>query len=650
MPDAVSPADFGFVRVAAAVPPVKVADVAANLEQVLAFARRADEQGAQLAVFPEMCLTGYTAGDLFHQHLLLDAATDALLALARASSRLRPVLVVGLPVALDGALYNVAAVVSGGQVRALVPKTSIPGYKEYYEERWFSSARDLRAHELILGGRPVPFGADIVFRATNVRRLVFGVEICEDLWGPLPPSSHLALQGARIVLNLSASNDLVGKADYRRALVTQQSARAICAYVYTSAGVGESTQDAVFGGHALVAENGTLLAESSRFDPEGQLLIVDVDLEHLALERAKTTSFVDAAATLDGRPWRTVDVDVAPYSAPPFHRVVEPSPFIPAAGEERTRRSEEIFSIQAAGLAKRLSHTGIEHLVLGLSGGLDSTLALLVSLRAVDLLGLPRDRIHAFSMPGFGTSGRTRGNASRLAQACSVSFQEVDIREGCARHFQDIDQPVDRQDVTFENVQARYRTMLLMSKANQLRGLVVGTGDLSELALGWNTFGGDHLSHYDVNAGVPKTLVRYLVDWASGQPGFEEARDTLRDVLDTPISPELVGDGSSDGVFQKTEDLIGPYALHDFFLYHFARWESRPAKILFLAEQAFRGHYEADELRKWLRVFLTRFFGSQWKRSVMPDGPKVGSVALSPRGDWRMPPDAEIALWLADLE
>ena len=649
MPDPVSP-DFGFVRVAAAVPPVKVADVSANLRQVLAFAERADDQGAQVAVFPELCLTGYTAGDLFHQHLLIERAADALLSVAQASSGLRPVLVVGLPVAVDGALFNVAAVVSGGQVQALVPKTSIPGYKEYYEERWFSSARDLRAREFSLGGRTVPFGADIVLRAKNAPGLVFGVEICEDLWGPLPPSSFLALQGARIILNLSASNDLVGKADYRRALVTQQSARAICAYVYTSAGIGESTQDAVFGGHALVAENGTLVAESGRFAPEGQLLVVDVDLEHLALERAKTTSFVDAAATLDGRSWRAVDVDVPPYSAPPFHRVVDPSPFIPPTGDERTRRSEEIFSIQTAGLSKRLSHAGIEHLVLGLSGGLDSTLALLVSLRAVDVLGLGRDRIHAFSMPGFGTSDRTRGNAARLAKACSVSFEEIDIREGCARHFQDIGQPLDRQDVTFENVQARYRTMLLMSKANQRHGLVVGTGDLSELALGWNTFGGDHLSHYDVNAGVPKTLVRYLVDWASGQPGFEGARETLRDVLDTPISPELVGGGPGNGVFQRTEELIGPYALHDFFLYHFARWESRPAKILFLAEQAFRGRDAPAELRKWLRVFLTRFFASQWKRSVMPDGPKVGSVALSPRGDWRMPSDAEAGLWLADLD
>ncbi|MBP7572224.1 MAG: NAD(+) synthase [Acidobacteria bacterium] len=650
MPDPVSPADFGFVRVAAAVPPVKVADVAANLAQVLAFAGRADDQGAQVVVFPELCLTGYTAGDLFHQHLLVDRASDALLELARASARLRPLLIVGLPVMHDGALFNTAAIVSGGQVHALVPKTFIPGYKEYYEERWFSSARDLRANELPLGGRVVPFGADIVLRARNVPELAIGVEICEDLWGPLPPSSFLALQGARIVLNLSASNDLVGKADYRRALVAQQSARAICAYVYTSAGVGESTQDAVFGGHALVAENGVLLAESGRFDPEGQLLVVDVDVEHLALERAKTTSFVDSATTFDGRSWRTVEVDLAPYTAPPFHRTVDPSPFIPATDQERTRRSEEIFSIQAAGLVKRLSHTGIEHLVLGLSGGLDSTLALLVSLRAVEVLGLARDRIHALSMPGFGTSDRTRGNAARLACACGVAFEEIDIREGCTRHFQDINQPLDRQDVTFENVQARYRTMLLMNRANQLRGLVVGTGDLSELALGWNTFGGDHLSHYDVNAGVPKTLVRYLVDWASGQPGFEQARDTLRDVLDTPISPELVSGGKGDGVFQRTEDLIGPYELHDFFLYHFARWESRPAKILFLAGQAFRGRYEPDELRKWLRVFLTRFFASQWKRSVMPDGPKVGSVALSPRGDWRMPPDAEVTLWLDDLE
>jgi NAD+ synthase (glutamine-hydrolysing) len=640
--------DFGFVRVAAAVPPLGVADVARNLEETLALAERADEQGAQIAVFPELGLTGYTAGDLFHQQLLLDRATEALLALADASAQLRPLLVVGYPLAADGALFNTAAIVSGGLVRGLVPKTYIPGYKEYYEERWFASSRDLSVREVRLGGRTVPVGPDLLFRAREQGDLVLGVEICEDLWGPLPPSSFQVLHGAHLIANLSASNELVGKADYRRSLVAQQSARAICGYVYASCGIGESSQDVVFGGHALVAEDGVILAESQRFSRGGELVVVDVDVEHLRLDRERTTSFADSLHAFPPMTWRHVDVDLAPYVRGPLCRHVDPAPFIPRDDYERNRRTEEIFAIQTSGLVKRMSQTGISRLVVGLSGGLDSTLALLVAVRAFDVLQLPRDGIHAFTMPGFGTTSRTRGNAERLARACGVSFGEIDITAGAQRQFQDIGHDPAVQDVTYENVQARYRTMILMNKANQLRALVLGTGDLSEIALGWNTFNGDHISHYNVNAGIPKTLVRYLVGWVADQPQFAAVREVLQDVLGTPISPELVGDGG--GVVQRTEEIIGPYELHDFFLYHFARWESRPAKILFLAERAFAEKYEPATIRKWLRVFIERFFRNQWKRSVMPDGPKVGSVALSPRGDWRMPSDAEVALWLEDLE
>jgi len=641
--------DFGFVRVAAAVPPLQVAGLDFNLRQILSFARQADDEGAQVVVFPELSLTGYTAGDLFHQHLLLDRAVDSLLAVAEASTGIRPLLFVGFPLAADGNLFNTAAVISRGGIHGLVPKTYIPGYKEYYEERWFASARDLVASEVRLGDRRVPIGSDILFRARGSADLVIGVEICEDLWGPLPPSSFQVLHGAHLIVNLSASNELVGKADYRRSLVAQQSARGICAYVYASCGVGESSQDVVFGGHAMVAEDGALLGESRRFAREGDMLVADVDIEHLRLDRERTTSFGDSLQAFPAMDWRVVDVDVPPHAGVPLRRSIDPAPFIPRDDAERNRRTEEIISIQTAGLVKRLSHTGIDRLVLGLSGGLDSTLALLVAVRAFDVLGLPRAHILACTMPGFGTSSRTRANAEQLARSCGVSLETIDITEGCRRQFHDIGHDPKVQDVTFENVQARYRTMVLMNRANQLRALVLGTGDLSEIALGWNTFNGDHMSHYNVNAGVPKTLVRHVVGWVAAQPQFANAKAILDDVLNTPISPELVAGDQPGAVFQKTEEIIGPYELHDFFLYHFARWESRPAKIQCLAEQAFAGRYDAATIRKWLRLFVVRFFGNQWKRSVMPDGPKVGSVALSPRGDWRMPSDAEVTLWLDDL-
>jgi NAD+ synthase (glutamine-hydrolysing) len=642
--------DFGFLRVAAAVPRLEVASLRRNLDEILASARRAEQAGAQVVVFPELSLTSYTAGDLFHQHLLLDRAAESLVELARATAGLRPLLVVGLPLAAEGNLFNCAAVVSGGEIHGLVPKTYIPGYKEYYEERWFASSRDLVASEVNVGGRDVPVGTDLLFRAQAGSEVVIGVEVCEDLWGPLPPSSFQVLHGAHLILNLSASNELVGKADYRRSLVAQQSARGICAYAYASCGVGESSQDVVFGGHAMVAEDGVVLAESRRFAPEGELIVADVDVEHLRLDRERTTSFGDSLHAFPAMSWRMVDVALPAHAGTPLQRPIDPAPFIPADNAERNRRTEEIISIQTAGLVKRLSHAGIGRLVLGLSGGLDSTLALLVAVRAFDALGLPRTEILACTMPGFATSGRTRANAERLARACGVTLETIDITEGCLQHFRDIGHDPAVHDVTYENVQARYRTMILMNRANQLHALVLGTGDLSEIALGWNTFNGDHMSHYNVNAGVPKTLVRYLVGWVAAQPAFAPARSILDDILNTPISPELLPGDQAGAVAQRTEEIIGPYDLHDFFLYHFARWASRPRKIQLLAEQAFGGRYDAAAIRKWLRVFVTRFFANQWKRSVMPDGPKVGSVALSPRGDWRMPSDAEVALWIEELD
>ena len=480
--------------------------------------------------------------------------------------------------------------------------------------------------------------------------MVIGVEVCEDLWGPLPPSSFQVLHGAHLILNLSASNELVGKADYRRSLVAQQSARGICAYAYASCGIGESTQDVVFGGHAMIAEDGAMLAESRRFETEGEMVVADVDVEHLRLDRERTTSFGDSLHAFPAMSWRMVDVELPLHAGAPLRRAIDPAPFIPRDDEERNRRTEEIIAIQTSALVKRLSHAGITHLVIGLSGGLDSTLALLVAVRAFDALQLPRTAIVAETMPGFGTSDRTRKNAERLAKACGVTLETIDITEGCLRQFRDIGHDPSVHDVTYENVQARYRTMVLMNRANQLHALVLGTGDLSEIALGWNTFNGDHMSHYNVNAGVPKTLVRHLVGWVAAQPAFAPARSILGDILATPISPELLPGDEPGAIAQRTEEIIGPYELHDFFLYHFARWASRPRKIEMLAQQAFAGRYDAAAIRKWLRVFVTRFFANQWKRSVMPDGPKVGSVALSPRGDWRMPSDAEVALWLADLD
>lgn len=650
---------YGFVRVAAAVPKIKVGDINYNISQILEFAKKALQKGASIIVFPELAITGYTMGDLFHQQLVLEKAKEALGRIAEFSKNTGSLLLVGLPMAFQGKLFNCAAVISGGKILGIVPKTHIPGYKEFYEERWFASAHDLDDKEAELFGYKVPIGTDILFRAKNYPEAVLGVEICEDLWVTIPPSSFQTVRGATIIANLSASNDLIGKADYRKILVSQQSARGICGYVYTSCGVHESTTDVVFGGHALIAENGSIVAESKRFKLDGELIISEIDIEHLISDRERTSSFgplrqSSSAASRPADPLlkrglRFVDFELPVPFLSNLNRYIDPTPFVPSNPEEKDKRAEEIFSIQTISLAKRINHTEIKKIILGLSGGLDSTLALLVAVKTFKLLGLPLKNIRTYTMPGFATTKRTKSNAVKLAEVLGVSIEELDITRGASGHLKEIGHDLKTQDLTFQNVQARYRTLILMNKANLLHGLVLGTGDLSEIALGWNTFTGDQISHYNVNAGIPKTLVKHLVTWISEQEDFKNAEKVLKDIIDTPISPELVKE-KGNKITQKTEDLIGPYELHDFYLYHFLRWNSGPAKILFLANKVFANKYKPEIIKKWLKVFITRFFKSQWKRSVMPDGPKVGSVALSPRGDWRMPSDAEATLWLKDLK
>ena len=630
---------------------MKVADPERNADATIGFAARAVDGGAQVVVFPELGLTGYTCGDLFFSLTTLVAGAErALERLLRETARRPTVLVLGLPVLQGGRLFNAAAVVQSGRVLGVVPKTFLPGYKEYYEERWFSSAREAREGEVRLAGQVAPFGTDLLFQLPEDPGVTLAVEICEDLWAPIPPSSRHAVAGATVLLNPSASNDLVAKAEYRRELVRQQSGRTLSAYVYANAGVHESTTDLVFGGHLLVAENGVLLAEGERFRRDGELVVTDVDVERLRVERVRQTSFADAVHAA-GPAYRTLAL--GPVQAPQPHRLaraVDAHPFVPADPVTLDERCREVFSIQTAGLARRLEHVGAKRVVLGLSGGLDSTLALLVCGRTFDLLGLPRAGILAVTMPGFGTTARTLESARQLAATAGAELREIDIRPACEQHIRDIGlPPEDRESHTYQNLQARERTQVLMDLANMEGGIVVGTGDLSEIALGWATFAGDHIAMYAVNGSVPKTLVRRLVEWVAGHHASDAERAVLLSVLETPVSPELVPPGRDGAISQRTEDLIGPYELHDFFLFCLLRWGAGPRKILFLAEHAFAGRYDAAELRRWLLVFLRRFFAQQWKRSVMPDGPKVGSVSLSPRGDWRMPSDAEAEAWLRDL-
>src|SRR5262245_23252772 len=660
----------GFARVAAAVPHLRVADTRYNAARTIDLLHRAADEGVDVVVFPEVGLTGYTCNDLFYQRTLQEGAIDALHGVARSSARLFGGLAaVGLPLVVDDQVYNCAAVVHRGEVLGLVSKSYLPTYKEFYDARFFAPASTAYSTSVRLFDRAIPFGTDILYRAANVTDLVVGVEICEDLWGPVPPSSLQAFHGATILSNLSASNETIAKANYRRALVSQQSARCIAGYVYAVAGPGESTTDLVFGGHCLIAENGTLMAESERFRRDEVLTFADVDLDRLRINRSQTTSFNDAVLTPGlKRDYRRID-----FTAPerpnelPLARVVEAHPFVPAVAGELRERCEEIFHIQVTGLGRRLEQIGTPPAAIGVSGGLDSTLALIALCKTFDRLGVGRDRVRALTMPGFGTTPETLANAKALMKSLGVTYREIDIRPMCLdemnalRHAPfgipldglDVEGltarlrtvPVERQcDLTFENVQARARTSLLMNT-----GFVVGTGDLSELALGWCTYNADHMSMYNPNISVPKTLVKFLVNWAAENEFDGDARRTLLAIAAMGPSPELLPAWKNR--LQSTEAAIGPYELHDFFLYHFLRFGAPPEKILYLASQTrFDGDYHSEEVRKWLKVFLTRFFASQFTRSCLPDGPKVGAVRLSPRGDWRMPSDAQVALWLEGLK
>ncbi|MBI3407523.1 MAG: NAD(+) synthase [Planctomycetes bacterium] len=657
----------GFVRVAAAVPQLRVGDCRANLRHMSDVLAEAHHQNAAVAVFPELGLTGYTCGDLFHQTALQRGALHAVDTLLQQSERtFRGLTAVGLPLLVDDQLYNCAAVLQRGRLLGVIPKSYLPNYKEFYDARWFAPGFRCRNQNLNLLGQSVPFGVDLLFDAgATMPGLVVGVEICEDLWTPLPPSSFQALAGATVLLNLSASNEVIGKAAYRRQLVIGQSGRCVAGYVYVSAGVHESTTDLVFGGHALIAENGTLLAETPRFDRADVLLAQDLDIDRLVNDRIKTNSFGDVQPMVAQRTWRRISFQVERPAATKLMRDVDAHPFVPRGKEQLRERCEEIFHTQVAGLAKRIEHIGAGPLTLGVSGGLDSTLALLVACKTLDLLKSPRTRLEAITMPGFGTSQRTLKNAQALMKHLGVSGREIDIRQICldemlalghkpfgvdlkgltleelTRNLQKL--PAESsQDLVFENVQARMRTSLLMNKA-----FVIGTADVSELALGWCTYNGDHMSMYNPNISIPKTLVKFLVRWAAENEFEGAARRTLLDIVATQISPELLPASDNGQMPQPTEGVIGPYEVLDFFLFHFLRYGAPPEKVLFLAEHTeFDRSYTAAELRQWLAQFLRRFFANQFKRSCLPDGPKVGTISLSPRGDWRMPSDAAARVWL----
>ena len=665
----------GFFRVAACVPPVRVADVRANAEAIIDMLRQLDRKGVELAVFPELCVTGYTCGDLFHNDLLLEAAGDAVREIADVTKTMRVNAVIGSPMLFDNRLYNCAIVVGQGMTKLTVPKTYLPNYNEFYERRLWSPAPRVPDSD----ESQMPVSANKLFQVNGVK---VGIEICEDLWVPVPPSCHAALAGAKVIVNLSASPDIIGKYDYLRDLIAQQSARCVCGYVYAAAGFGESSTDLVFDGKGIIAENGRILAATPRWQESPQMVICDIDIEMITRDRLHIGTFAECGdrenagvaypvvqqinlnlselldpdsneslrEKLDKIMGSDDSSEGSDDDAPGLLRTVDPHPFVPWDDNEIDRRCDEIINIQVAGLAQRLKATGCKCLVVGISGGLDSTLALLVATRAFDRLKLDRKGIIGVTMPGFGTTGRTHSNALTLMDALGVTFREIPIGPAVELHFKDIGHDPEVKDVTYENCQARERTQILMDVANQEGGMVLGTGDLSELALGWATYNGDHMSMYGVNGSIPKTLVKYLVNWVALNGMDNESRITLLDIVDTPISPELIPADENGNIKQKTEDLVGPYELHDFFLYQFLRFGFRPAKIFFLASIAFRDTYDEETIKKWLTIFCRRFFQQQFKRSCLPDGPKVGSVSLSPRGDWRMPSDASAASWLKECE
>ena len=649
----------GLIKVASAIPAVKVADTKFNLIETEKQIAIAEGQGVEIIVFPELSITGYTCQDLFQQQLLLDDAEQAVLSLLDFTRQLDVTVIVGAPIAVGALLLNCAVVIQQGKLLGIVAKTFLPNYSEFYEKRWFASSQDLRPQHIHFAGNRILVTPELqIFRTSE--GVSFAIEICEDLWAPTPPSNHLTLAGAEIIFNLSASDELAGKHTYLKSLLAQQSARTICGYVYSSSGFGESTQDLVFGGNALIFENGSLIKQSERFEINPQLIISEIDVENLRGERRTNSTFVNAqrpvATGLAGVTGQIGELALHVDCMPPVNdhkfmltREFNQHPFIPQ-DENMQDACDEIFNIQVNGLAKRLLHTNCKSAIIGISGGLDSTLALLVTIRTFDKLGLDRKGIVGVTMPGFGTTGRTYKNAMALMEHLGITIREINIKDAVLQHFKDINHDPEVHDATYENAQARERTQILMDLSNQMNGLVIGTGDLSELALGWCTYNGDHMSMYAVNAGVPKTLTQYLVRYAADTTKDENVRQILTDIVETPISPELKPADAKGDIAQKTEDLVGPYELHDFFLYYVLRCGFRPSKIYWMAQNAFRGVYPDSVILHWMRLFFRRFFSQQFKRSCLPDGPKVGSVSLSPRGDWRMPSDAMSTNWLNELE
>ncbi len=639
---------FGFYRTSLCVPEVRIADTEFNRNMILNLAEQTASTGSAVVLFPELAITGYTCADLFHNSALLQSAEKEIGTLTEKLPANGSIFVIGAPVRHNGRLFNTAVLIQNGKIRGIVPKSNLPNYREFYEKRYFSSGANVRGESAAYAGQSgIPFGKDLIFRVNE--ELKIGIEICEDMWAVIPPSSHLALAGATLILNPSASNELVGKADYRRELVRNQSARCVAGYAYVSSGVHESTTDTVCGGHALFAENGSCLLDSERFCRNSVFHTADVDLRRISAARLSDSPYSDSVFMNPPEEFRILDLDPDIPEIQDVRREYSRRPFVPADPSQRDLRCGEIFSIQSAGLARRIEHTRAKKLVLGISGGLDSTLALLVCVNTLKLLNRPSSDLIAVTMPGFGTTDRTYNNAIGLCKELGTGFLEISIRDACMEHFRSIGHDPAEHNVVYENSQARERTQILLDLANKENGIAVGTGDLSESAMGWCTYNGDHISMYSVNCSVPKTLIRYVIAW-EGERATPGIAAILKDIIDTPVSPELLPAAENGEIKQKTEDIIGPYEIHDFFLYHFMKYGAEPEKLLFLARHAFGEEYSSEKLKKFLSTFLRRFFSQQFKRSCMPDGPKVGSISLSPRGDWRMPSDASVNIWLKSIE
>lgn len=634
----------GFVRVGAIVPKLKVADTEFNCNEIIKQIEIASNNKIQIAVFPELCITGYTCQDLFEQDILLEETEKSLDKILEYTNNLDIICIIGMPIKAENQLFNTAVVIQKGRILGIVPKTFIPNYSEFYEKRWFTSSKNANNKEIEILGQKVPFGIDLLFKDKANNEICFGIEICEDVWAVEPPSNKLSLLGANIIFNLSASNEVIGKKEYRKELVKMQSAKTISGYVYCSSGVNESTSDVVFSGESMIFENGSCLANNQRFDFESNMIFTEIDTKRLANDRRKNTSFMGNPVDLE---YREIEINI-PDNIESLTREYSKTPFVPEDKKKISEICEEILNIQSYGLAKRLLHTNINKTVIGISGGLDSTLAFLVIIKAYEILNLPKENIIAITMPGFGTTSRTHNNSMKLINEYGATFREINITKSSLQHFEDIGHDKNIKDVTYENAQARERTKILMDVANKENGLVIGTGDLSELALGWCTYNGDHMSMYAVNASIPKTLVKYIIKRVA-ENSKEECKNIINDILDTPISPELLPPDEKGNIEQKTEEQVGPYILHDFFLYHFLRYGAEPKKIYILACKTFKQDFKEEEIKYWLQVFIKRFFTQQFKRNCMPDGPKVGTVSLSPRGDLRMPSDVNYNIWLKNL-